>query len=301
MLEFLSVLLPVFGIFVLGFVGQKKFHFDTKGISTMALYLMSPFLVFRTFYTTAFTIEYLSFVVYTFGLCFCLILVGYLLSFIRNYSNTEKCGFILSSSFMNNGNYGTPVVLLIFGTAGLHYGIILMVVQQLVMCTIGVYFAAKGNSESNGMRSAINAVLRVPIVYAAIIGLICQVLNITLTKSVLTAIDLVANAAIPTIMIALGMQLATLSIKKLEIERMSLGLIVKLAISPIIAFGIAYFLPVDDMVKQIMVIMAAMPTAANTTMYALQFNTEPDFVSSVTFVSTLLSLATLPIVFFLIL
>jgi predicted permease len=301
MLEFLSVLLPVFGIFVLGFVGQKKFHFDTKGISTMALYLMSPFLVFRTFYTTAFTIEYLSFVVYTFGLCFCLILVGYLLSFIRNYSNTEKCGFILSSSFMNNGNYGTPVVLLIFGTAGLHYGIILMVVQQLVMCTIGVYFAAKGNSESNGMRSAINSVLRVPIVYAAIIGLICQVLNITLTKSVLTAIDLVANAAIPTIMIALGMQLATLSIKKLEIERMSLGLIVKLAISPIIAFGIAYFLPVDDMVKQIMVIMAAMPTAANTTMYALQFNTEPDFVSSVTFVSTLLSLATLPIVFFLIL
>ncbi len=38
---------------------------------------------------------------------------------------------ILSSAFMNNGNYGTPVVLLVFGTAGLDTAVVLMVPQTV--------------------------------------------------------------------------------------------------------------------------------------------------------------------------
>ncbi|CAH0346541.1 hypothetical protein BCI9360_02880 [Bacillus sp. CECT 9360] len=295
------MLLPIFGIFVLGFIGQKKFHFDTKGISTMALYLMSPVLVFRTFYTTEFKLEFVYMVVYTFGLCTALILVVYLISFLKKYSMSETCGMILASSFMNNGNYGTPVVFLLFGAVGLDYAIVLMVVQQLLMCTVGVYYAAKGSPEGNGVRSAINAVKRMPIVYGAMAGFVFQYIHIPLSAPVLSAVDLVADATIPTIMLTLGMQLANISIKQIEKSKISISLILKLAISPVIAYFITLFLPVDEMVKQIMIVMAAMPTAANTTMYALQFNTEPDFVSSATFISTTLSLATLPIVFFIVL
>ena len=85
--------------------------------------------------------------------------------------------------------------------------------------------------------------------------------------------------------------------KNVAVNKLSLSLMLKLAISPVIAFCISLFLPVDDLVKQIMIIMAAMPTAANTTMYALQYNTDPEFVSSATFISTVLSLVTLPVVF----
>ncbi|WP_281418772.1 AEC family transporter, partial [Desertibacillus haloalkaliphilus] len=110
--------------------------FDTKSISTMALYLMSPVLVFRTFYTTEFDLTYIYMALYTFLLCFGLIVVVYIIAFFRKYSVKETCGMILASSFMNNGNYGTPVVLLLFGAAGLDYAIILMVIQQIVMCTV---------------------------------------------------------------------------------------------------------------------------------------------------------------------
>jgi predicted permease len=176
-----------------------------------------------------------------------------------------------------------------------------MVIQQLVMCTVGVYYAAKGSNEGNGMRSAVRAVQRMPMVYGAIAGFLLQAMHVQLGDSIIEAVDMVANAAIPTIMIVLGMQLASISIKNLEREKVSLSLITKLAISPTIAYILTLFLPVDDMVKQIMIIMAAMPTAANTTMYALQFNTEPEFVSSATLVSTTLSLATLPIIFMIVL
>jgi predicted permease len=299
--DFFLILIPIFGIFALGFIGQKKIGFDTKTISTMALYLMSPVLVFRTFYTTKFDLTYFYLTIYTFALCFCLIAVVYFIAFIRKYSVKETCGMILASSFMNNGNYGTPVVLLLFGSVGLDYAIILMVIQQLVMCTVGVYYAAKGSPEGDGVHSAIRAVKRMPMVYGAALGYLLQVFQIKLGNSISEALDMVANAAIPTVMIVLGMQLAKISVKNLEREKVSLSLLTKLAISPGIAYVITLFLPVDEMVKQIMIIMAAMPTAANTTMYALQYNTEPEFVSSATLSSTTLSLATLPIIFMIVL
>lgn len=300
-MDFFLILIPIFSIFALGFIGQKKIGFETKTISTMALYLMSPVLVFRTFYTTTFTMTYVYMILYTFALCFSLILVVYLIAFIRKYSVKETCGMILASSFMNNGNYGTPVVLILFGAAGLDYAIILMVIQQLVMCTVGVYYAAKGSAEGDGVRAAIRAVKRMPMVYGAILGFLLQTFQIKLGNSMTQAIDMVADAAIPTVMIVLGMQLAKISIKNFEREKVSLSLLTKLAISPVIAYLITLFLPVDEMIKQIMIIMAAMPTAANTTMYALQFDTEPEFVSSATLVSTTLSLATLPVTFFIVL
>jgi predicted permease len=300
-LDFLGILLPIFGIFVLGFIGQKKFHLDPKAISTVSVYLMSPFLVFRTFYNTEFNADYLFLIVFTFVLCILLVLVDYLIAFFRSYSRTETCGLILSSAFMNNGNYGTPVVFLLFGALGLDYAIVLMVGQQLVMCTLGIYYAAKGSPEGNGVQSALRAVRRMPIVYGAIVGWLFHFFHISLSKPTMEAVNLVADAAIPTVMLVLGMQLATISLKKIKVERTSIALSVKLAISPTIAWLLTLVLPVDDLVKQIMIVVAAMPSAANTTMYALQFDTEPEFVSSVTFISTVLSLVTLPIVFFILL
>jgi predicted permease len=54
-------------------------------------------------------------------------------------------------------------------------------------------------------------------------------------------------------------------------------------------------LPIDGMLAKILIILAAMPTAANTTMFSLQFDTEPDLVSYSTLVTTLLSIVTIPL------
>ena len=98
-MEFFQVLLPIFGIFALGYIGQKKIGFETKTISTMALYLMSPVLVFRTFYTTEFDSNYLYMTLYTLTLCFALIVIVYIIAFMRKYSTVETCGMILASAF----------------------------------------------------------------------------------------------------------------------------------------------------------------------------------------------------------
>ncbi|MFY4775357.1 AEC family transporter [Metabacillus sp. RGM 3146] len=300
-MQFVLVVLPIFCIFLLGFAGKKLMDFDIKSLSKMALFLMTPVLAFRTFNQNSLSWNYVYFGVFLILLCFFLILINYGIGFFRGWDSSSICSSILSSSFMNNGNYGTPVVLFVFGKAGLNYAVILMVIQQLIMCTVGLYFAAKGSLDEDNRISPLKEVLKMPIVYGAILGLLCQLFSVKIGTDFYTAISMVADATIPTVMIILGMQLADISLKKLEKERIAYSLVIKLAISPMIAFVIALFLPVDHMIKQIMVITAAMPTAANTTMYALQFNTKPDFVSSATLLSTLLSLIALPIVISLIL
>ncbi|MBA4493454.1 AEC family transporter [Paenactinomyces guangxiensis] len=295
-MAFLGVLLPIFFIFGIGYIGQKWIRFETKTLSKMALNLMSPFLVFRTFYHNELTIDYLYIFLYTFLLCFSLIAVVYLIGWLKRYSAQETCGIVLASAFMNNGNYGTPLVLFVYGTAGLHYAIVLMVIQQLVMCTVGVYYAAKGSVHVSGFQEVLRQVVRMPIVYGAMCGIIFQLFSIPLSKPMLQSINLVADATIPTIMIILGMQLAKITVKRLSWEKLSLSLMIRLCLSPIIAFVLTLIFPIPDLLKKIMILMAAMPTAANTTMYAIQYETEPEFVSGATLLSTNFSLVTLPVI-----
>ncbi|WP_339149417.1 MULTISPECIES: AEC family transporter [unclassified Sutcliffiella] len=298
---FFEVILPVFMIFAIGFIGQKTIGFDVKALSKMAMYLLSPILVFRTFYVNEFSSDHLYIIIYCCLLCFSLIIFTYFVAWARKYSKSETCGLILSSSFMNNGNYGTPVALLLFGAAGFEYAIVLMVIQSLLMATVGVYYAAKGSPDNDGIRSALMSVVKMPIMYGAIIGLLFQGLSVPVSKQIMQAVHLVADATIPVIMVILGMQLAKISIRTTAKEKLLYALSIKLIVSPFIAFLFTLVLPVDPMIKQLMIIMAAMPAAANTTMYALEFNTEPEFVSSATLISTLLTLITLPLMFWLVL
>lgn len=121
-MEFLLVLVPVFGIFAIGYIGQKTLGCDIQTLSKMSLYFMSPFLAFDTFYTNRLTMDYVYLSIFVLGLCMVLVLFVCFLSFFHKYPNQDRCAMILSSAFMNNGNYGTPVVLLVFGTAGLGHG-----------------------------------------------------------------------------------------------------------------------------------------------------------------------------------
>ncbi|RLQ96847.1 AEC family transporter [Falsibacillus albus] len=297
-MQFVLILLPVFIIFGIGFIGQKVIGFDPRNISTMALYLMSPFLAFRTFYKNSIDMDYLYLTIYGLGLCFGLIAIVYIVSYFKKYSRSETSSMILSSVFMNNGNYGTPVALFAFGAAGFDVAVIFMIIQQLIMSTIGIYYAAKGSDRQEGARVALMAVVRMPIMYGAILGIILQLIHFHFPRQIYKAIDMISDATVPTIMIILGMQLATISLRNLELEKMTISLIIKFILSPLIATAFAFLLPVSEVVRNIMILMAAMPTAANTTMFALQFNAKPEFVSSVTLVSTLMSIITLPIMLY---
>ncbi len=297
-MDLLLIILPVFIIFFIGFIGQRLIGFDIKSISSAALYLMSPFLAFRTFYTHELSIDY----VYILGAClfltFCLLGVVWLSSLFMQTTRPQLAALILGSVFPNSGNYGAPVVLFALGAVGFDYAVVIMVFHGLIMNTIGIFFASLGGEEKATWQQAVHKVLRMPLVYASLLGVLLQVLNVTVPQSVMEGVGLAADASIPTVMLVLGMQLAVISRKKVAYRFVTTATVVRMFVSPLLAAAIMFFLPVNDLLKTVFIIQAAMPTAANTTMLSLQFGTEPDLVSFTTFITTILSILTIPFVLF---
>ncbi|QIQ22243.1 AEC family transporter [Zophobihabitans entericus] len=299
-MHFFLILFPIFCIFIVGFIGQKTLRFDISALSKMALYVLSPFLSFKTFYSHELTISYLYYVFYVLLLCVILASIVTLWAYLMKYNLKERCALVLASCFMNNGNYGTPVILVFFGAIGFDVAVILMVLQQFIMSTIGVYFAAKGSEYSISQKEVFKRVFRMPIAYGALLGIMFQLLHIPLSDQIMLAVSMIGDSSIPVIMLILGMQLATLHIRQVEIAKVSFALLIRMVVSPLVALVLVYFMPIDYMSKQVLIVLAAMPSAANTTLLSVQFNTKPEMVSSATFLSTLISLITLPIVLWLV-
>jgi malate permease and related proteins len=158
-----------------------------------------------------------------------------------------------------------------------------------------LYYAAKGSKETNNIKESLMKVVKMPVIYGAALGLIFQVSGLIIPNFVIQAVELIADAAIPTVMLVLGMQLATLNRENMKIADVTSIVMIRILVSPAIAYLIVTIFSIEGLLAKILILSAAMPTAANTTMYALQFETEPDFVSSSTFITTILSIITVPI------
>ncbi|MCK0471859.1 AEC family transporter [Halalkalibacter sp. APA_J-10(15)] len=294
-MSFLLIVLPAFLIFAVGFLGQKMIGFDPKPISVLAIYLMSPFLAFRTFYMNPVTINYFYIFAFCLLLCLGLIVVSFVAGKIMKSSESQVSAMVLTGVFMNSGNYGVPIILFAYGTVGFDYAVIMMVIQSFLMSTIGLYYAARGSREGNTMKQAFIKVIRMPLIYGALLGLACQLMQLNIPIQLYQSIDMIADATIPTIMIVLGMQLALIKRKQVAMKELSFIIVMRTIISPVVAYGIILLLPIDQPLASILIVLAAMPSAANTTMFALQFDTEPDLVSFSTLVTTVLSIVTVPI------
>ncbi len=104
---------------------------------------------------------------------------------------------------------------------------------------------------------------------------------------------MIAEAAIPTVMLILGMQLAMIQWKGFQWERISVALVIRMILSPILAYLILLFLPVDELLRNVLIVSAAMPSAATIVMYAVKFDAEPRLVSTITLMTTLFSLGSI--------
>lgn len=287
---FINVVLPVLVIFLAGFSIQKWKRLNIKSISTVAIYLLTPMLVFQTFYRAELNKQYALMVIFSLILLIALIVITKVFSRIRKYDTAVESGLILSTAFMNSGNYGAPIVLFAYGEAGFAYSVSLLVLHAILMNFFGIYYAARGKA---GVRYALKSVFQMPATYAVILALPLNIWEITLPKNVLSIIDLLAAATIPLVMVILGMQLAEIKLNKIEWDKISFGVITRLFISPVLAFIIILFIPMDPLLQKVLILTSAMPSAATTVMYALEFDTEPDLVSGITLITTLISILTI--------
>jgi malate permease and related proteins len=297
--QFILIVLPVFVILGTGFLGQKLLKLNIKPISTMALYMMMPFLAFNTFYTNQLNKDYFYMFLFNIILIFVLVVITVVLGKILKADRTRMSAMLLGTAFPNMGNYGAPVVLFAFGSTAFDYAVITMVIQMLLISTIGIFIASYGSEKSTTLKDALINVLKMPVLYGVLLGVLFQITHITIPSTILESIRLIGSASIPTVTLILGMQLAEIKPQKMEYKYVNTITMIRMVISPLVIAGLVMFMPVDDLVKNVFILLAAMPIAANTTLLAVQFNTKPNLVSYITLVTTLFSILSIPLTLYL--
>src|SRR5699024_5174238 len=146
-----------------------------------------------------------------------------LAKFFKWETKTESAA-ILATGFMNSGNYGLPVVLFSLGNAAVPYAIFIMVVQSLQNNFFGIYYASRSTS---GVKRALKNVMKMPTTYAAILAFILHSFHVHVPESIFSTISMVSDAAIPVMMVMLGMQLASITGLKLNWQVVISGVTLK--------------------------------------------------------------------------
>ncbi|MFC4557624.1 AEC family transporter [Virgibacillus kekensis] len=287
MVLFFQVILPIIAVFGAGYILQRIRVLDVKSIATASIYIFLPALVFTTLYESTFNQGFTIIIVFAFFLLFMMIVINKALARIFKWNRSVESASILTTAFMNGGNYGVPVMLYSIGNAAMPYAIFFMVLQSLVMNVFGVYYASRSTS---GFMKAFVTIFKMPATYAAVLAFVFQAIPWEIPESIYSTLTMVGGAAIPMMMVMLGMQLASITSLNFNWQVISSALGVRMIVSPLLAFLFIWILNVDPIISAVILVVAAMPSAATTTMYAIEFDTEPDLVSSITLVTTLFSI-----------
>jgi hypothetical protein len=191
--------------------------------------------------------------------------------------------------FANAGNFGLSLNLFAFGEQAVAHASIYFVTSAFLVYTLGVVLASWGHSD---FKTALLGVLKVPVIYAVIFALIYNWLDWQLPLPVERSVTLLSEAAIPVMIVLLGIQLYNAKIST-DIFKVGLSNILRLVVSPILAIGLASLFHLQGAAYQAGVIESAVPTAVLTTVLATEYDLDPAFVTTAVVTSTLLSPLTL--------
>ena len=287
---FASDLLPVFVIAGAGFALARWLKASAATVTHVVFYVLLPCFAFRLLITTVATGRQFGMMVLLAVLVMLsMAAVGALLSLALRLSRAELTVFLLVVMFSNGGNYGLPVVSFAFGEDALSYGTVFFLTGSVLTNTVGAFLAAAGRRK---LRTAAASVLKMPAIYGIAAAMFVLATGIAMPTPLLRPITMLSDAALPLMILVLGMQLERAA-KPRRPALVAAAVCVSLLVAPLVALGLTSLLDVTGAARQAVVVLSSMPVAVATTILALEFDASPDFVTSAVFLSTLLSPITL--------
>jgi len=209
---------------------------------------------------------------------------------VRRWDSDEQASGSLVLLFANAGNYGLPVMLFAFGEQGFAFGIIYVLISNMMQVTFGIGVASWHRGAS--WRQGLSHVFRVPYLYAFLLAVILRSASVELPASVFRAVDLLAQAAIPSQLLMLGIQLSRVKMHHFGVDSIVLS-VIKLTIPPILGWAITSILGIEGLLQAVLIAEASMPSAVNSLILATHFRRKPELAAATVFVSTILSLGTI--------
>jgi predicted permease len=285
-----NIVLPVFVIIGAGFIVARIKSLNAQTLSRASLYILAPALAFSKLSDTTITsAEFLQIVAFTILATLIVLFASWMVARLLHLDRSRESAFMLSCSFVNHGNYGLPLVLFAFGQEGLERALIYFVTGAFLANTLAVFVASRGKAKAT--TSLLN-IFKIPMIYAIVAAFAVNATNCPVPEVILKPLDMAADATIPMMNLLLGVQLARASLGD-QARLISLAVFLRLVGGAFVGLAVATLMGLTGVTRQACVVEHSTPTAVMTSILAIEFGTEPEFVTGAIFASTLASIVTM--------
>lgn len=300
MLYILQQMLLLFGIVMVGFFSTKLGFWKpdlNKKMSHFVLNVSCPMLILSSVMGDGlvFSREEIVRLMWVSVVNYAIIFpLAYLVSAIWRQPDEDRRGQLrFMTAFGNVTFVGFPATAAIFGDRALFYAAVLTIPFNLLMYTIGEVFIAGGKA-----RNAIQPkrVLS-PCVIAALITIVLALAKVQTPPLVARFFHLGGDMTIPVALIIVGSTLASMPKRAMLGSRFAYTVsFVRLIAVPAVVYAVFRLIPsIDSFTLQVAVVLSGMPIGVNGVMFCLKFNKDERLMAQSIFLSTALSMLSIPV------
>ena len=294
----LEVMVVLFIIVILGYVACKLGYmgdkFDKK-LSSIVVDITCPLLVLssvmgdelpdRTLILPLLGVGFLTYIL--------LLVFGFWVPRLitKNHDDQGMIGFALM--FANVGFIGYPIVSSIFGPHAVFYAALLNMPNTFFIFTAGVMLI-KGEYS---LKQFNPKVLVSPAMLGAFLAAIIVALGIHTPDIIARPVTMGGNITVPAALMIIGSSMAKLPIREIiGSPKVYITALLRLTIVPLSIYFLFKACEVSDLVNNINTVVIAMPVASFGTMFCLKYGRNPSLITETTFITTLGSIITIPLI-----
>ena len=288
-------ILPLYITIVLGFIVAKYLKGERESMASLLIYIIGPVVIFLAAYKVKLNLAviFMPILLYALNSILALSTLKVANNFFKD--NTKNI-LAFSAGTGNTGYFGIPLAIMILNEDLANIYIFTVLASLLYESTVGFFVVAKGHYN---IKQSLLKVVKLPSIYALILGLTCNVFEIKFSTDLLDYLGYFKNAYAILGMMMIGMGLKGLV--HVGIDKMFMGfaftlkfIIYPLAVLMIIWIDSYYFNFFSSDLYKVMFLFAIPPMAGNTVAVASLLNVHPEKAALAVVISTAISIFTIP-------
>ena len=307
MIEILGLILPLFGLILLGFAGAKitKQPVEALGwLNTFIIYFALPALFFKLLAKTP--VDQLAswqFIFANIGITFAIFTLVFIIGVFNARGNIAEATIQgLAAAYGNIGYMGPAIAILALGENAAIPVAIIFCFENVMHFAIAPAMMAVSGQKQQRVSELILEILRKiifhPFILATAVGVGAAIIEFTPPVAIGRLIDYLAQAAAPCALFAMGVTLALRPLKRIPIS-LSYIVPVKLVLHPILMYVVlSYAGNFDPVWMYTAILLASLPTATNVFVIAQQYDVWTERASASVLVTTTCSVLTVSLLLY---
>jgi malate permease and related proteins len=284
-----QIIFPIFLLIGIGALSDRYFTLNLPTLTKLIFYIFVPAFAFVKVLDSPLTLhEMLGIGVFILVHGAALYLISWLIFSFGPYKS-QRTLLTLSVLLPNVGNFGLPLSLLAFGDAAMGVEAVLILIQTVLTFTFGIWLM---QPETQDFRVVLRVMLKTPVLYALGTAIVMRGLEWKLPKPIDIPLNQLSNGMVALALLTLGIQLAR-SRAQSHVGTMATSGVMRLLISPALAYLLARLFGYPPLMVAILVVTAGFPAAVNVYILATEYHRDEELASQIIFWTTLGSAVTL--------